>query len=80
MFKVWRYFARYRGYKWYYGVAVNPISMHMEKKYASVVKDKIIDLPTFEASDGSRPFKDFNYGSYETIIMGYLATLDDAKL
>ena len=34
MFKVWRHFARCRGYRLYYGVAVNPISMHMEKKHA----------------------------------------------
>ena len=48
MFKVWRYYAKCRGYRWYYGVAVNPISMHMEKKYAQVFKEKAIHLPSFE--------------------------------
>ncbi len=61
---------------------MNPISMHMEKKYAQIIKEKVIHLPSFEMpSDGSRPFKDFNYGDTEsTVIMGYLAKLDDAKL
>ena len=80
LLKVWRYHLKSQGYQYYYGVAANPITMHMERKYAQIVKEKVIHLPSFEMPDGSKPFKHFNYGNHETVIMAYLANLEDAKL
>ena len=65
-----------KSFFYYYSVAVNPTSIRVESKIPFMLKKQLIDLPTFEMPDGTKPFKNFDFKDPQGMrVMGVLTQI-----